>query len=416
MKKIAIFALGLMWSSIAAGSVYLRICEADGNTPFDSNMPVMVGTTLTIYVDSNSAVADWGGGLDLIKSNPDPDLQMGRLFGRGWHSEIPDYLDSHLAAAGEQASDIDWENQDQQSFELSAAGPNKAAGTWFALDYYAMNIGDCIINLMEYQGSQMTLVRSETIHNVATRDFNNDGLVDFVDFARLASYWMDSDCGALNDCGGTDLNPDGMIDFLDVAYFADFWLGRFRPQNVGETMYITEGQNQVSRLTSDGGLMLPSALNFSLDAQSAVSDEQQMTPEDNIPAIYLVYEGDMTPNPGDEVTVYVHSDTPLFCMGAAVVVTGDADIIDAMDTADCSQFGWDPSWNSEPYFESNWVYLSGVKWESDVIGTVAYVKFIYHGGEVGVSFYPEEDWNCAFDAYCEPVPFSKDTLLFGLGQ
>lgn len=131
--------------------------------------------------------------------------------------------------------------------------------------------------------------------------------------------------------------------------------------------------------------------------------------------ISLVYDGNMLPDPNTEITVYVHSDTMLLCMGAAVQITGNATITGAMETADCNQFGWDPGWNSDPYIDdaNGWAYITGVKWASDVSGTVGYVKFVYHGGCVTVSFLSGDEWSCAFDAYCLPVSFSTDTLTFG---
>lgn len=419
MKKIVILIIGLLWSSIAIGAVSLRMCEADGNTPFDSNTPIMVGTKLTIYVDSNSQAADWGGGLDIVKSVPEPNPPIGKLFGRGWDSGVPDYAASHLASAGDRASVIDWENEHQQSFELSAAGQQKAAGTWFVLDYNAMNIGDCAIELVEYHGPEIFLVTSKIFHQIATRDFNGDGKINFADFAKLASYWQHTDCNALNNCEGTDLNLDGKIDFVDVMYFADYWLGQKSERDglladAGSSM--TENTalpdmsgSSVSELSAMDSAAQPSSV--AISSQSQAVQQQPSTSQSLTPAIYLTCDTN-SPDPNQEVTVWVHSDKALFAMGLVAYVVGDANLTTAMGEADCTTYGWDPGWKSGPYIDPNYnlVYLSGVSWYAKASGVVGYFRFIYHGGRVSVSIDAESD---AFDGYSQPVLFSVDPLVFG---
>ncbi len=53
-------------------------------------------------------------------------------------------------------------------------------------------------------------------------DFDNDKKVDFVDFARLAVKWRQTDSTLY--CGGADLTGDGVVDFNDLAFFAAQWL------------------------------------------------------------------------------------------------------------------------------------------------------------------------------------------------
>ena len=146
-------------SSQIQGSVSLRICEQDGITPFDER-PITIGTRLVIYVDSdsNSAAGTWVGALDLLKPSPEPVIPIGRFSAE--IGILNDLIISgrHFAAAGDNARVIDWENQDQQSFEFSAAGSYKDAmqpGTWFVIDYNAVTIGNVTIDLVEYQDEQM---------------------------------------------------------------------------------------------------------------------------------------------------------------------------------------------------------------------------------------------------------------------
>ncbi|MCX5632192.1 MAG: hypothetical protein NTW93_00715 [Phycisphaerae bacterium] len=126
--------------------------------------------------------------------------------------------------------------------------------------------------------------------------------------------------------------------------------------------------------------------------------------------IYLICDVN-EPNSGDEVTVQIYSDVPLFCMGVAISVAGDANITGAMSTADCNEYGWDPDWPSDPFFEEDgWLYINGIKWESDANGVVGYIKFRYNSGRVSVSI--TEDC-AAYDANCEPVLISGEALTFG---
>jgi hypothetical protein len=86
-----------------------------------------------------------------------------------------------------------------------------------------------------------------------TNDLNNDGAIDFRDFAVFAEHWLEgvqilegdfvppggvgfedieffakrwlgTDCGSSNNCDGTDLNLSGKVDFLDFAVLAGNWL------------------------------------------------------------------------------------------------------------------------------------------------------------------------------------------------
>jgi hypothetical protein len=122
------------------------------------------------------------------------------------------------------------------------------------------------------------------------------------------------------------------------------------------------------------------------------------------------------PDPNDEITVWVHTDEPLFCMGLAAYVIGDTTITTAMSEADCNDFGWDNGWNSDPYIDPNgWIYLSGVCWASDANDTVGYFKFRYYSGQVSV--YIDQENSLAFswdggNTITYPI-ISSETLLFG---
>jgi hypothetical protein len=125
--------------------------------------------------------------------------------------------------------------------------------------------------------------------------------------------------------------------------------------------------------------------------------------------IELAGEG-FIPDPNEEITVQIQTDASLFCMGIGIEVAGDATITSAMCEADCNDFGWSNGWNSDPYIDPNgWVYLSGVAWPGETTGTVGYVTFQYHSGQVDVSIF----YSDAFDPNFQSVPFSESILKFG---
>jgi len=217
--------------SVASGEVSTRVCFADGNTPFlpvDSNLPIieypdiMVGTKLTIIVDSNVA-EDWSGCL-IIK---DANMNYGVLSARG-PLIFGDWSGSHLEAAGENALVIDWEEPGIDGFSLYTDWDldNIDTGDWFIIDYNATNIGDCNVGFYESDPpfGEDILINYLGFTHVRTRDFNDDTNVDFADFAVLALYWGLTNCDELNWCDGVDLNTDRIVDFNDVMLFTDYWL------------------------------------------------------------------------------------------------------------------------------------------------------------------------------------------------
>jgi len=52
-------------------------------------------------------------------------------------------------------------------------------------------------------------------------DIDNDGNVDFLDFAHLASRWLEEAC---DDCGGADFTGEGTVNMDDLWEFAQNWL------------------------------------------------------------------------------------------------------------------------------------------------------------------------------------------------
>ena len=56
-------------------------------------------------------------------------------------------------------------------------------------------------------------------------DIDMNGDVNFVDFACLANYWMDTNCDVADDyCEGADYGQDGDVDVYDMFVLAYSWL------------------------------------------------------------------------------------------------------------------------------------------------------------------------------------------------
>jgi hypothetical protein len=122
------------------------------------------------------------------------------------------------------------------------------------------------------------------------------------------------------------------------------------------------------------------------------------------------------PDPNEEVTVYVHTDTPLFALGLGVYVLGDANITTAMSEDDCNQYGWDNGWNSDPYIDPNgYIYLNGVRWASDANGIIGYFKFRFNRWQTRVYIDQENSCSIGWDGVNPSynVPFSTEVLSFG---
>ena len=52
-------------------------------------------------------------------------------------------------------------------------------------------------------------------------DFNFDGIVNLEDLSLLTLYWLQDNCTFPDYCHGIDLNEDGVVDFEDYALFAE---------------------------------------------------------------------------------------------------------------------------------------------------------------------------------------------------
>jgi len=237
MKNLTTVVILLAFSSIATGEVSVRVCLADANTPLELAYPneladpnvlsdpnvfvyrdIMVGTKLTIIVDSNVA-GTWDGGLYIRYT----DREYGVLSARDYNDITHDWESSRFEAAGDKAWVLDFNDIIMSGFDLHSHN-TADVGDWFIIDYKAKNIGVCTVDFYDYSSGSNIPVCSHEFSHVRTCDFNQDTKVDFADLALLSLYWLQVGCTDPDWCSGTDLNTDGIVDYDDLMLFADFWL------------------------------------------------------------------------------------------------------------------------------------------------------------------------------------------------
>lgn len=55
-------------------------------------------------------------------------------------------------------------------------------------------------------------------------DINHDNCVNLIDYALLASEWLNTDCSLNNGCNSADQNNSGTVDFKDLDELVTHWL------------------------------------------------------------------------------------------------------------------------------------------------------------------------------------------------
>ncbi len=220
MKKTSLLILVIIFGMVSEcmGEVSTRVCLADGNTPLEPievNLPIikypdiMVGTKLTIFVwsDVNEPWGFDGGGLVIEELYWD-------------YGVLPKA--SCLPAAGSEAVVWKCEEPGIDGFYLYGGSTGVEAGDWFLIDYNSIRVGDCYVEFYDYN-----INWDEPVHYLSffhVPNWINDNIINFADFAVLASYWKETNCGDVNNCGGTDLDIDGKVDEKDLMLFTDYWL------------------------------------------------------------------------------------------------------------------------------------------------------------------------------------------------
>jgi len=81
---------------------------------------------------------------------------------------------------------------------------------------------------LDYSGRvdfmDLSIFTDNWLWEIIPADFNIDGEVEFTDYAVFANRWMAGNCAESAWCNGADLNKSGSVDLLDLAEFAELWL------------------------------------------------------------------------------------------------------------------------------------------------------------------------------------------------
>lgn len=224
LVMVAVFA------STAQANMRTTVYRCDGETPLapvDPNYStvygdIMVGTHLVIVISSDSGESGWGC---LLFS--DSDGEYFSLNGRGYDSNRFNYVDSCLAAAGEAAevwSLIGFLGMEGFEFFTDLY---PISGDWFIFDYYAEQTGVYNLMLYDLNASMDTPAETLSLTHVRSCDFHADAIVNFDDFALMASQWrtpQDADPNSIDI--PSDLNSDDRVDVNDLNLFARHWLER----------------------------------------------------------------------------------------------------------------------------------------------------------------------------------------------
>lgn len=231
----------------AVADVSVGVYRADEQTPLapaDPNTPglyedIMVGTRLSLFISSDIE-GIWNGDLWL---SPEA-ASVGTISGRGYNPEgkFRSHEGSCLKAAGR--NPLVYVSTGSDGVKVSFLSARDAtAGEWFVLDYEAKAVGRCDIELHSISMSsdvvsgpdpytegpppfERHLIQTLTFHHVPTRDFDASKVVDFTDFAILASGFAGTCVADPNQGHSLDLNEDCQVDIFDVAAFSEYWLER----------------------------------------------------------------------------------------------------------------------------------------------------------------------------------------------
>lgn len=241
MRMLGAIAITLVAASVASAEVFVTVYRCDGKTPLapkDPNTPhvytdIMVGTRLVLIVSSDKPWPQnyWWGSLLCSED----DWERGKLLGRGYdpNSLNKNYRGSYLPAAGLERPGghsplvtfhrYTWLNS--IGFELRTVY-GATTGDWFILDYDAEDIGLCNVGLFDYDLSFDVPKETHTFNHVPSRDFDGNGIVNFADFASMASHWRQSADPNSAVRRPWDINASQLVNLSDLAIFADYWLVR----------------------------------------------------------------------------------------------------------------------------------------------------------------------------------------------
>jgi len=228
MKRLISFLILLVAVPAVHAEVFTKVYLADGSTPLalaDPYIPfvyrpIMVGTHLTIIISSDTDGYWDGGELSLWDTNQN----YGFLSGA---SQFPAAGYMAMVWPVDESEVVNGQEHNAKGFRFS--GDDTAiAGDWFITDYNAINVGFCSIIFYDWSVDWDNPLYEISFTHVRTRDFNDNGIVNFEDFAVLGLNWQRTDCAEPDNCSGTDLDANGHVDISDLIQFAEYWLEKTR--------------------------------------------------------------------------------------------------------------------------------------------------------------------------------------------
>ncbi len=111
-----------------------------------------------------------------------------------------------------------------------------AVDRWY-LDGNSVQEGDRSYTLYNVQAEHDVLV---TFMGVLPMDLDGDGVLDFVDYAIFAFYWMDDTCMDPDWCKDSDSDGSGGVDSVDLFNFANYWLWCRSDLNLDDAVDFTD--------------------------------------------------------------------------------------------------------------------------------------------------------------------------------
>ncbi len=71
---------------------------------------------------------------------------------------------------------------------------------------------------------QVMTLCADHLRTPSPADDNDDCMVNMLDYAVFAGFWLEPDCGSSPVCAGFDCNQDTILDFVDLTCFVNDWL------------------------------------------------------------------------------------------------------------------------------------------------------------------------------------------------
>lgn len=264
---VIVSVLFLILTSLCSADVWTSVYYADGITPLprlDPNMPlldpniptvyvdIMVGTQLSIVVSSDAHTVRWAGELSI----DDPDALRGQIWPCDYNALTYNWAEScsvlpaarSMSGRGKAPLVRYGKSSMADAHFVSMMGtkdPN--IGEWFVVDYHAIGIGECRVlfeepippsvppPIFEPIPVEIRVLGEMVFTHAQTRDFDDNHVVDFSDFALMARQmqdYEDTDPNLPIDPSSFpyeyDFDQNQALDSTDLSMFMGFWLARTR--------------------------------------------------------------------------------------------------------------------------------------------------------------------------------------------